>query len=128
MSMTTQQTERELFEAWLKSEATLSAEVDPANGVYIHAETYHAWIVWEAARAPLLSTIAQQGEALEAARKDAERYRWLRENSREPDDGRPYAVTAEYRDDLALCQHHLCFEEKLDAAIDAALISQKVEG
>lgn len=61
-------------------------------------------------------------------RKDAERYRWIREHSRDPDDGLPYAVIAEYRDDLGLCQHHICFEEKLDQAIDAALISQKVEG
>jgi hypothetical protein len=60
--------------------------------------------------------------------KDAERYRWLREISRDPDDGKPYCVvTTEVLQDgePAKMVTYLQFDEALDAEIDQAIANRK---
>ena len=61
--------------------------------------------------------------------KDAERYKWLREHSRDPDDnsGMPYCIRQiEFTDHST--EQHLIFEENLDIAIDQVLEAAKKEG
>jgi hypothetical protein len=127
----TQQTERELFEAWYFGEAPTSAHANEKtqDGIYKYASTSQAWYLWQAARAPLLSTIAQQGEALEAARKDAERYAYLRDHCSTADVGGLNMIATETVFTTLVPSDGIGeFPACIDAGIDAALISPKVEG
>ena len=65
-----------------------------------------AWITWQAARAPLLAD-------LDAARVDAERYRWLRDTSVPPHNFY-LSVPVEFADERFT-------KQQVDAAIDAAI-------
>lgn len=61
---------------------------------------------------------------VESYKVDAERYRWLRETSRDPNEGVPYCViTTEFLDkgEPAKMVSYLKFDEYLDADIDAAM-------
>jgi hypothetical protein len=73
----------------------------------------------------LMHLIGDQNPVLEALKRDAERYRWLREHSRDPDEERPYCVMQVY---TPFQEQHLVFDERLDNAIDAAIASAIDQG
>jgi hypothetical protein len=69
----------------------------------------------ETERDSLRATVAEQGAALTERNKDAERYRWLRNNE-------VHAIGEDFDFELRFRFGHL-FHETLDKAIDAALTS-----
>lgn len=78
--MEEKQTERELFEDWYQGDGpniSHAFEKD-SNGFYKFLAVQNAWANWQTSRAPLLSTIAQQGEALEAIKASA---KFMRDNA-----------------------------------------------
>ena len=73
----TDNTMREAFEKWYMAQAIFhkSHLVPLPNGNYFGAHTETAWRSWQA---------AQSVPELDALRKDAERYRWLRDSPESP--------------------------------------------
>jgi hypothetical protein len=112
MSLTDEQIEsiRPAFEEWFKSNYHTRLSRNMPDRSYNDPHAYSMFIAWLAATAPLLERVAELERELEALRKDAERYRWLRSSLADRDKGK---------------SHHFCSiragcPEELDAAIDAA--------
>jgi hypothetical protein len=68
--MSEQSNERELFEEFAKHHAMDLQMTDCNSPIYMHRDTNGCFITWQAARAPLLSRIAELEAKLEAAEKD----------------------------------------------------------
>lgn len=123
--------ERGKFEMWAKDFYPLDMDADPETGAtdYLEGDTLAAWCGWQAAKAESAAEIAALRAELEDARKDAGRYRWLRDNVEQ--------VYARPRTEIA-CDWGMKWQIKpylvavsavatdvtFDAAIDAAMTNE----
>lgn len=73
---------RAKFEAWCAAEMNDPQPLKGKRGNYIELDTQLAWTVWQAAH-------ASRDAEVEALKRDAERYRWLRERE-DAHDGTPF--------------------------------------
>lgn len=101
--------EREKFEAWYYGDKGLAAEY---SGLLDGT-----WKAWKAAKADSAAEIAALRTELEQARKDAERYRWLKANcATRPHLSIPIQLIAQE----SWSSRFNGYRQHLDAAIDVA--------